>query len=103
MRTGACPRRYGCAVPDPTETGRRVLAALERGREKVLEQRRQRLEVLARLVAYEVRREKAAGYPERGRAARIARRLANAAPERTIQRVYASLSRVAESSETMNT
>jgi hypothetical protein len=76
---------------DAADVGRIVLASLARGREKLLEKRRDRLRLLAQLVDYEARRDVALGLPPRGRASRIARRLARAAPERTIRRVFANL------------
>lgn len=75
-------------VSDARDVGRRVLAALERGREKVLYERRRKLELLRRLIEYEARLDAAAGNSEHGRAARISRRLAHAAPERTIYRIF---------------
>jgi hypothetical protein len=58
----------------------------------VLAERRRRLALIRELVEFEIRRDKVEGHPERGRAARVARRLCRAAPARTIYRVFASLS-----------
>jgi hypothetical protein len=83
------------------QVGLRVLESLARGREKALAQRRARLDVLRKLVRYEIRRERAAGTPSRGRASRIAARLSTAASQRTIFRVFASLSAEAEKRATV--
>lgn len=60
---------------DPYDTGARVLAALEAGRDRVNTARKARARALADLVAAEAERDRALGLPARGRPARIARRL----------------------------
>jgi hypothetical protein len=78
-------------MTDDSTIGRRVRAGLARGRAKVLEARRRRLVLLRELVAFEARRDSAAGHGERGRAARIARRLSSATSRRSIYRAYAAV------------
>ena len=60
---------------DPLTVGVRVLAVLARGREQRLAERRQRADELRDLVERAARLDRAAGRPDRGRAARVARRL----------------------------
>lgn len=76
-------------VIDAYAYGREQLATLERNRERILAVRRRRLAALADLVAREIERDRGA---DRGRCARIAKRLRHVAPERTIYRVFAGLS-----------
>ena len=60
---------------DPATVGARVLAALERGRERAIAAARERGAVTARAVRRELDIDVLAGHPVRGRAGRIARRL----------------------------
>jgi hypothetical protein len=81
------------------ETGRKVLAALERGRLKVLAARRRQHDALADIIEREWDRDAAAGKREYARATRIARRLKGLACERTIFEICAEVrSRRAEKS-----
>lgn len=85
---------------DPATVGARVLAGLERGRQRAIATQRARADHLAELVQRAERLDRAAGLPERGRAGRVARRLRRACIEvsdRHIRRILDSLSSVSDS------
>jgi hypothetical protein len=84
-------------VIDAYAYGREQLATLERNRARILAVRRRRLAALADLVAREIERDVATAKGERGRCARIAKRLRHVAPARTVYRVFASRSEWQES------
>jgi len=62
-------------MAEAAATGRRVLAALDAGRERAIAYQRERAARYERLVRPELDLDILAGHPERGRAGRIARRL----------------------------
>lgn len=74
-------------------TGRRVRAALDRGRELANAAKRRRHEALLELVRVEADADKARGYRVHGRAQRIATTLAAYASRSTIYRLHAEISR----------
>jgi hypothetical protein len=96
-------RKLHAPGADPAAVGVRVLAVLAANRARILDARRRRLRELRALVAAELQRDLDARMPTRGRAARIVRRLARFAPERTVRRVLASLPEWQKDARTLRT
>lgn len=77
-------------TPDPAIIGRRVLVALEAGRQRAIAEARARSATLARQVRRLMDDDALAGHSPRGRAGRIARRLRRAGvtvTERHVRRI----------------
>jgi len=81
----------------PDELGRRVLAALNKGRARAIRRAQERAGALAGLVLDLAHSDVLAGRPARGRAGRIARKLGGVS-ERHVKRILDGFSSVSDSS-----
>ena len=81
-----------------TLTGERVLAGLDKGRSKAIAQAQERAAQKTMLVVIAANADRDAGWPSRGLAGRISRKLGGAISERHCKRILDALSSVSETS-----
>ncbi|MEO7863737.1 MAG: hypothetical protein ABIU05_25555 [Nitrospirales bacterium] len=91
-------RRAPVANMRAARIGRRVLAALDRGRALAIQQAQARAEGKRLMVVIAANADRAAGKPERGLAGRISRKLHGAISERQTKRILDELSSVSDPS-----
>ena len=81
----------------PESIGRKVLAGLFKGRQRAIEQAKERAAFHVAKVVIHANADVAARKPERGRAGRISRRLGGMLSERQVKRILDRLSSVSDS------